>query len=86
MREPIDELRQRALICANEIKRLNSEESVANAAYARAKTLAGAICPDCCVKDGLNIKLEEDVGANATSLYRCNNCDFYGAFSKSDQK
>lgn len=84
MRELIDELRQHALICANEIKRLNSEESVA--AYARAKTLAGAICPVCCVKNGLNIKLEEDIGANATSLYRCNNCGFYGAFSISDQK
>ena len=79
MSELTDELRQHALMCANKLKRVNPDGSVANAAYARVKTFAGEMCPWCWVSEGLNIKLEIEARATEVEAYCCNKCSFRAA-------
>ena len=83
MSDLVDELRQHALMCANDIKRLNPEKSdEVEKAYGRVKTFSGNNCPACWVKDDKSSPLEIEVYANEANIYRCRLCGFDGAFPK----
>lgn len=81
-----NELRQHALMCANEIKRLNPDKTdEVERAYDRVKTFAGNICPACWVKDEKAFALEVEAYAIEANYYRCRQCGFSGAFPKNNQ-
>lgn len=83
MSDLINELRQHALMCANEIKRLNPEKSnEAEKAYGRVRTFSGSICPVCWVRDEQSSTLNIETYAKETNYYRCRLCGFGGAFPK----
>ena len=83
MSDLIDELRQHALMCANEIKRLNPEKSdEVEKAYDRVRTFSGSICPVCWVKDEKSSALKIETEAYETYYYKCGLCGFGGAFPK----
>jgi len=81
--DPVEELRQHALMCANDIKKLNPEKSdEAEKAYGRVKTFSGSNCPACWVKDEKSSSLEIEAYANETNFYRCRVCGFGDVFPK----
>ena len=83
MSDLIDELRQHALMCANDIKRLNPERAdEVEKAYARVETFSGINCPACWVKDERTSSLEIEATANEANIYKCRQCGFCGAFPK----
>lgn len=79
----IDELKQHALMAANEIKRQarNGDEVVA-LAYERAKLLDAAICPSCWVRKGDRSELELEASATESNIYKCGKCEFFSALPK----
>lgn len=82
MSELIDELRQHALMCANNAQNANPDTDTTRVAYARAKTFTGINCPECWVREEHAFKLEVEAHASDSDLYRCKNCDFEGVFPK----
>jgi hypothetical protein len=79
----IEELRQHALMIANEIKRNEKDhERLAEVAYERVKTFDGKVCPQCWVNNGLKSKINIVASANETNSYKCEACSFEGIFPK----
>lgn len=86
MSDLVNELGQHALMCANEIKRLNPDKSdEVGEAYDRVKVFAGNICPACWVKDAQMFVLEIEAVANKAKCYRCRHCGFSGVFAENGQ-
>jgi len=83
MSDLVNELRQYALMCANELKKLNPEkhDEIENA-YARVKTFTGNICPMCWVNNEKAFSLEIEAKASEANYYRCKQCEFGGIFPK----
>lgn len=81
MSDLVDELKQHALMYANEIRESNAEKSIVHHAYSRIKTLAGNNCPVCWVKSEKSSPLEV-THAREVDIYKCRVCGFSGAFSK----
>lgn len=82
MSDLVDELKQHALMYANEIRKSNAEESIVHHAYSRIKTLVGNNCPVCWVKSEKSSPLEVTAHAREVDIYKCRECGFSGAFSK----
>ena len=81
MSDVINELRQHALICANEVKRWNPDDSdKVEKAYMLAKVFSGKHCPTCWVKDEKAILLGVRTSGCNTNYYRCERCKFSGVF------
>lgn len=77
MSDLTDELKQLALMCANDFKRQNPDDSdEVDKAYARVKSFDGVICPVCWVKDGKSISLEVTALASQSNIYKCKLCGF----------
>ncbi len=83
MSKLIDELRQYALMTANQIKvDAGSDEILEQKAYERVKTFAGIICPVCWVKEESKSELEIEAYANESNAYKCKKCGFSSIFPK----
>ena len=86
MAKLVEELRQHALMIANDIRRLhNLDIHNKKAAYQRATSLHSVSCPNCWVKNGETSKLEIDAYANDTNLYICKKCGFNAVLPKAEQ-
>ena len=82
MPDLVNELRQHALMYANEIRKSNVEKSVVHRAYSRIKTLDGNNCPVCWLKNEKSSALEVTGHARDVDIYKCRECGFSGAFAK----
>ena len=82
MSDLVNELRQHALMYANEIRKSNAEKSIVHHAYRRIKTLVGNNCPVCWLKSEKSSALEVTAHAREVDIYKCRECGFSGAFSK----
>lgn len=83
MSDLVDELRQHALECANDIRRINPENSNGvEKAYSQALSFSGSNCPICWVKDEKSSPLEIEAYGDEENIYRCRLCGFGGAFPK----
>lgn len=81
----INELRQHALMIANEIKRLRPlNVNEIERAYARVKTFDGVKCPKCWVTNEKESELIIDMQANEVNSYKCDQCGFNEILPKSD--
>ena len=78
----VNELRQHALMYANEIRKSNAEKCAVHQAYGRIKTLIGNNCPICWLKSEKASALEVTAHAREVDIYKCRECGFSGAFSK----
>ncbi|PTR10498.1 hypothetical protein C8R32_10124 [Nitrosospira sp. Nsp5] len=88
MSDIVNELRQHALICANEIKKWNPDDSnKVERAYGLAEMFAGNHCPTCWVKDEKAMLLTVLTSnfltfRTVTKYYRCGRCKFSCVFPK----
>ncbi|HVW64389.1 MAG TPA: hypothetical protein VHB01_05180 [Nitrosospira sp.] len=81
MADLLDELREQARICANEIARTQpSGSEVAFQADSRAKRFAGIHCPTCWVKYDRAVPLEIRESEHGTKFFICKHCESSGVF------
>jgi len=82
MSELIDELRQHALMCANDIQNSDPDSDASRVAYARVKTFEGINCPKCWVCEQRTIELVIQAHSTNTDFYQCGKCGFSGVFPR----
>lgn len=82
MSDLVSELRQHALMYANEVRKSNAEKSVVHPTYGRIKTLVSNNCPIYWLKSEKVSALEVTSHAREVDIYKCRECGFSGAFSK----
>jgi len=77
----VSELREHALMCANEVKRWNPHDSnKVEKAYTLANIFSGHHCPRCWVNDEKAMLLGVLASSLNTNYYRCERCKFSGVF------
>lgn len=81
----IEELRQLALMAANDVQWFNKADSdLVSAAYDRVKSLDSIVCPKCLVDEGRTVDLKIEAYALDTNLYVCRKCKFKAVLPKVD--